>query len=214
VVDQRLKTWEILFQRALVLIEDARSVGIPVDEWTFGGGTVLMRRHRHRLSKDIDIFINDPQFITYLTPRLNQTAESLTTNYVEDHNFVKLAFPEGEIDFVASAPLTASPAKPETLFGTSFLVETSTEIIAKKIWHRGAEFTARDIFDLAMVVEREPEAVAQIGPILRDRRDVVLARVERHGPALHESFESLTVLNYQRSFDECLRIISNALRDA
>jgi hypothetical protein len=96
VVDQRLTTWEILFQRALVLIEDARSAGIPVEEWTFGGGTVLMRRHRHRLSKDIDIFVNDPQFITYLTPRLNQTAESLTTNYVEDHNFVKLAFPEGE----------------------------------------------------------------------------------------------------------------------
>jgi hypothetical protein len=214
VVDQRLTAWEVLFQRALVLIEDARSVGIPVEEWTFGGGTVLMRRHHHRLSKDVDIFVNDPQFITYLTPRLNQTAESLTTNYVEDHNFVKLAFPEGEVDFVASAPLTAAPAKIETLFGTNFLVETSTEIVAKKVWHRGAEFTARDIFDLAMVVEREPEAIQQIAPILRDRRDVVRARIARYGPALHESFDLLTVLNYQRSFDECLHIVKNALQDA
>src|ERR1700676_5329081 len=101
--DERLKAWEIHFQRALILIDDARAKGIPVDDWTFGGGTVLMRRHR--LSKDVDIFINDPQFIGYLSPRLSPTAESLTTDYSEDSNFVKLAFPEGEIDFVAAPPL-------------------------------------------------------------------------------------------------------------
>ena len=48
--EEQLKTWEIFFQRALVLMDDARTVGIPVEEWTFGGGTVLMRRHRHRFS--------------------------------------------------------------------------------------------------------------------------------------------------------------------
>jgi hypothetical protein len=64
-----IRTWETLFQRALVLIDDARERGLPVDEWTFGGGTVLMRRHRHRLSKDIDIFINDPQFVGFFSPR-------------------------------------------------------------------------------------------------------------------------------------------------
>jgi len=47
---ERLNTWEILLRRALLLMDDARSSGIPVDEWTFGGGTVLMRRHRHRCS--------------------------------------------------------------------------------------------------------------------------------------------------------------------
>lgn len=61
-MDERLNRWELLFQRALILIDSARAIGIPVDDWTFGGGTVLMRRHRHRLSKDIDLFINDPQF--------------------------------------------------------------------------------------------------------------------------------------------------------
>jgi hypothetical protein len=95
-VDERLNTWEVLFQRALVLIDDAQANGVPVDDWTFGGGTVLMRRHRHRLSKDVDIFVNDPQFISYLTPRLNQTAESRTTNYVEDTNFVISPFPRAK----------------------------------------------------------------------------------------------------------------------
>jgi hypothetical protein len=54
----------------------------------------LMRRHRHRFSKDIDIFINDPQFLGYLTPRLSPTADSLTTKYIEDNNYVKLVFSE------------------------------------------------------------------------------------------------------------------------
>jgi hypothetical protein len=45
-----------------------------------------MRRHHHRLSKDIDIFVPDPQYLGYLTPRLNAEAESLTTKYVEQAN--------------------------------------------------------------------------------------------------------------------------------
>lgn len=88
-----------------------------------------MRRHRHRLSKDVDIFIDDPQFLGYLTPRLSPVAEALTTDYAEDANYVKLRFPEGEVDFVVSAPLTL------------------------------AEFTARDIFDFAMVAEREADVL-------------------------------------------------------
>lgn len=140
-----LWTWEILFRRTLKPIEDLRRRQIPVDRWTFGGGTVLMRRHRHRLSKDVDIFIDDPQFLGYLTPRLSPAAESLTTDYTEDANFVKLRFPEGEVDFVVAAPLTSTPTCAEEILGKPFLVECSREIIAKKVWHRAAEFTARDI---------------------------------------------------------------------
>ena len=105
-MDERLNRWEVLFQRALIVIDSVRKLGIPVDDWTFGGGTVLMRRHRHRLSKDIDIFINDPQFLGYLTPRLSPTAESLTTNYIEDHNYVKLVFPKAKSTLL---PLRRSP---------------------------------------------------------------------------------------------------------
>ncbi len=209
--DQRLATWEILFQRALILIDDARSRGIPVEEWTFGGGTVLMRRHRHRMSKDVDIFITDPQFLGFLSPRLSPTAESLTTDYSEDSNFVKLAFPEGEIDFVFALPLTSVPAKTELLLGRNFLVETSAEIVAKKIWHRGAEITARDIFDFAMVAELEPGAVQEIAPILRDRRDAVLDRIRRNERWLRESFEALSTLEYRRSFDDCVQILEERL---
>lgn len=208
--EDRLRIWETLFQRALALIDSVGSAGITLEDWSFGGGTVLMRRHHHRFSKDIDIFVPDPQYLGYLTPRLNAEAESLTTKYVEQANSLKLIFTEGEIDFVASAPLTEDPAVTEELFGRPVQVETSTEIVAKKVWHRGVEFTARDIFDLAMVTEKEPKALWKIQPVLRDRRDAVLQRIASQDAFLREAFAELEVLDYRRTFDECIALVKRA----
>ena len=72
-----------------------------------------------------------------------------------------LSIPEGEIDFIVSAALTSHPAIGEEVLGRAVMVETSAEIIAKKIWHRSAEFAARDIFDFALVMQKEPQAVLQ-----------------------------------------------------
>src|SRR5258706_10811127 len=114
--EDQLKTWETLFQRALKLIDSVAESGTKLENWSFGGGTVLMLKHRHRFSKDIDIFIPDPQYLNYLTPRLNSVAEAMTGDYVEQGNFLKLQFKEGEIDFVASAPLTGNPTQTEHMF--------------------------------------------------------------------------------------------------
>lgn len=173
-----------------------------------------MRRHRHRLSKDVDIFIDDPQFLGYLTPRLSPAVEALTIDYTEDANFVKLRFPEGEVDFVVAAALTSAPTREEDILGTPFLVECSGEIIAKKVWYRGAEFTARDIFDFAMVAEKEPDVLAELAPVLRSRRDAILTRVQRHHGFLRESFQELAVLDYHRTFGECLAIVKESLASA
>jgi len=211
VADDRLKIWESLFQRALELIDSTSAAGVKMRNWSFGGGTVLMRRHRHRFSKDVDIFVPDPQYLGYLTPRLNDVADRMTSDYVEDGNSLKLRFPEGEIDFVASSALTPNPTTIESLYGRDVQVETSAEIVAKKVWHRGQRFTARDIFDLAMVCEYEPSALKTIQPILRDRREVVLNRIAGHEAALREDFAALEVLDYRRSFDECVDRVKLAL---
>lgn len=209
-VEDRLRIWEALFQRALELIDSVGHAGITIQHWSFGGGTVLMRRHHHRFSKDIDIFVPDPQYLGYLNPRLNTKAESLTMKYVEQANSLKLIFPEGEIDFVASAPLTEDPAITEELFGRPVKVETSSEIIAKKVWHRGVEFTARDIFDFALVTEKEPKALWKIEPVLRDRRDAILHRIASQDAFLRDAFAQLEVLDYRRSFDECVALVRKA----
>lgn len=170
-----------------------------------------MLRHKHRFSKDIDIFVSDPQYLAYLSPRVNTTAESMTHNFIEQGNFLKLQFAEGEIDFVASAPLTDNPAASERLLDRDVKVETSTEIVAKKVWHRGESFKARDIFDLAMVIEREPAALAPMQPVLRDRRATVLARITAGEAQLRHDFAELEILDYTRSYDECVEIVVKAL---
>ena len=171
-------------------------------------------KYRHRFSKDIDIFVPDPQYLGHVTPRLNDTAESMTGDYVEQGNFVKLLFPEGEIDFIASAALTATPTTTQTLLDREVRVETATEIIAKKLWHRGTAFTARDIFDLALVAEREPKALKEIEPVLRDRRDAVLARISDSDKQLRDAFGKLEILEYQRDYDECVAIVRKVLERA
>lgn len=208
----RLRVWEALFARALEIIDSVGPAGIAPDDWSFGGGTVLMLRHRHRISKDVDIFVSDPQYLGFLTPRLNTKAESLTSSYIEQAGFLKLYFPEGEIDFVASAPLTQAPTTTESLLGRKVEMETSAEIIAKKLWHRGEQFTARDLFDLALVAEAEPGALWQIRPVLESRREPVLRRIESQEVALREAFAALEILDYSRSFDECIELVREALR--
>ena len=208
--EDRLKIWETLFRRALALIDSVARSGTRFEPWSFGGGTVLMRRHRHRFSKDIDIFVPDPQYLGYVTPRLNDTAESMTGNYVEAANSLKLIFPEGEIDFVASAPLTSKPTVTEQIFGRDVRVETSTEIVAKKVWHRGADFKARDMFDLALVVEREPVALDEIRPVLRDRRAVVMKRIAAGDKQLRSDFAELEVIDYRLTYDQCLKLVKRA----
>jgi hypothetical protein len=55
-----------------------------------------MLRYQHRLSKDIDIFVPDPQYLGFVTPRLSDVAAAVSTQYVEDHSaYVKLIRPEG-----------------------------------------------------------------------------------------------------------------------
>jgi hypothetical protein len=98
--------WKILLGHALTLIDEIAEHGRSDPFWTFGGGTVLMLRYGHRLSKDIDIFVPDPQYLGFVNPRISDVASDITTEYEEHAQFVKLLLSEGEIDFVVSPNLT------------------------------------------------------------------------------------------------------------
>ena len=62
--------WQGLMQHAYSLIDEIEVHGIQNPFWTFGGGTVLMLRYRHRMSKNIDNFVPDPQYLGFVSPRL------------------------------------------------------------------------------------------------------------------------------------------------
>ena len=210
--------WEVLFQRALRLVDDIQRHGGLADPfWTFGGGTVLMFRYGHRLSKDIDIFVPDPQYRGYVTPRLSDTAASLTEEYTEmPGSFVKLQFEEGEIDFVAAPNLTDAAWERWEIQGRPVRVETAAEVIAKKMYHRGDRATARDLFDLAMVVEREPDALAAAAPFLMRHRDRFLELIRQPGAGFVATFEAIAATGYQPSLEQCVEVATaylSALKD-
>lgn len=206
-----MSTWETLLARALVVLRSAASAGSLAREWSLGGGTALMIRHQHRRSEDIDIFVPDPQVLGLLTPRLNPVAESLTPDYAEGATYVKLYFPEGQIDFIVSRHVTPVPVTRESLIGRDIPLETSAEVLGKKLWHRADTFTARDFFDLAYVSRAEPKAIAQIEHILEYRVDALTRRLESGTDLLQEQYEALDAAQSPIAFDECLDIVRSLL---
>lgn len=201
--DERTRIWETLFRHALDILDTLPTEGGRRQSWTFGGGTVLMLKHRHRFSKDIDIFVPDPQYLGYVTPRLNDVAQGKTADYVEDAASVKLYFPEGEIDFVAAGALTATPYRVEVLLDRAIRVETAAEIIGKKLRFRCHEFKARDLFDVALVAERDPSALHELASLLAEVSPVILKRLHDFDGRLREDFAAIDVLDYRPTFDDC-----------
>ena len=204
--------WQDLLRHAYALIDEITKHGISDPVWTFGGGTVLMLRHRHRVSKDIDIFVPDPQYLGFVSPRLSDVAESVTQDYVEGPGYIKLLRPEGEIDFVASPNLTTEPFELWQLLGRQVRVETSAEIVAKKLWHRGDRATARDLFDLALVIEREPKALESASQYLVRHREAFLSQVEQRKAVLKLQFDAIDRLDYQVTYEQAQQSANEFLR--
>jgi len=111
----------------------------------------------HRVSKDIDAFLADPQYLSILSPRLGGEDAWACEAYTEAANHLKLVYPEGEIDFIAAAPITdlasEATAIPEEqgLAAAQIDVEHPVEIALKKLVYRAGWLKVRDIFDIAVV---------------------------------------------------------------
>ena len=204
--------WSSLLQHAFTILDDLKQHGgISKPFWTLGGGTVLMLRHQHRLSKDIDIFVPDPQYLGFVTPRLSDVAANVAQDYVEAAGYVKLIRSEGEIDFVAAQNLTRQPYEVWSLLGRTVNVETSAEIIAKKLWHRGDAATARDLFDLSLVIQKEPAALREAAPYLTKHRDAFLYQLNTRQPIFELQFEAIDRLQHKPSFSQAFALAKDFL---
>jgi hypothetical protein len=111
----------------------------------------------HRLSKDIDAFITDPQYLPILSPRLGGEDVWACETYYEAANHLKLVYPEGEIDFIVAAPITGLASEVMTISdeqggeSAEIAVEHPVEIAVKKLVYRAGGLKVRDIFDIAVV---------------------------------------------------------------
>jgi hypothetical protein len=155
-----------------------------IDHWTLGGGTAMLLQIGHRDSHDIDIFLPDAQLLPLLDPQKRDfDLEILPSDCNGDGTgFLKLTFEIGEIDFIVARALTSSPTAPTIVEGEAVLLETIPEIIAKKIYHRGASIMPRDIFDIAAASQEHAESIIKALTNYRGEVAITLAAIERQNP--------------------------------
>ena len=142
--------WEILLTQAFKQLDAGN---VPGNEWTLGGGTVLMFHFAHRLSKDIDIFFTNKQRLAAVSPRVNDGVVDFLRDYIEQDGFCKLYFPAGKIDFIYSRKVSEHTPQPRMLAGRMVQCDDPVEIVTKKVFWRNDRVTPRDIFDLAVVYD-------------------------------------------------------------
>ena len=147
-----------LFDIALAILED-----YDITTWSLGGGTALsMLYYRHRLSYDIDIFIESFGEIQHILDH----QEEIAANLGIDRNAI-LSSPTGvtfvlddeayglKLDFVYSSALTNKPFVQCDVFDHSDItVQTPLEIVAKKLKFR-EKATIRDFVDYAIGEEKD-----------------------------------------------------------
>ena len=164
-------TWLKLIGPALRVVDSLQTRGYGKLDFRLGGGTVLMFRFDHRISKDIDIFTFDAQALSFLSPRLNEVAERESLDYAEQANEVKLVLPDGSVDFVVAAPVIPdAPCETITVDGRRVDLDATEEILAKKLMYRADSFKARDVFDMAAALALDrPAAMAALRATARTR---------------------------------------------
>jgi hypothetical protein len=202
--------WTQLWPSALALMTHLESQ-THRPAWTFGGGTVLMLRIGHRQSKDIDLFVPDPQYLGFVNPRLSDVAAAISTDHDENAEFIKFFLPQGEIDIVVGMPLTDEPFDLVTHAGRQIRVETCAEIIAKKFWHRGHRGKARDLFDLCAVAACEPQSIARARPFMRRHGEAFLEALKARADIAQAEFEAIDALDFQIQFGQAMEVARSIL---
>jgi len=152
-------------------------------EWSLGGGTALMLSINHRLSKDVDIFFENARALKLLAPSINEYTRSICDEWQQPGHYIKLIkYDKGEIDFLVSRIFEDKPNKPFVFshngIEQTIKIETPKEILSKKIFHRASQFTIRDIFDTASVIERDYSTLKCISPDVIEKLPLAIDRIK------------------------------------
>lgn len=199
--------WKELLRLAVKFLDTSN---IPVDRWSLGGGTVLMLYFKHRMSKDIDIFFSDSQFITLLTPRLNDFVAQHVSDYDEQSNFLKLRLVDGEIDFIVAPNLTGLEPLPMEIDGLLLKSDQPEEVIIKKLFYRAETLKVRDIFDLAAVIKHRENSLRKYTPICSGKFWILKKRIEILKRDYDDALKALDILD-ARLAAEAMGIVEDFL---
>ena len=133
--------------------------------WMMGGGSVLAARWRHRTSTDIDLLTS----ARWQLRGLDATGSNALTRAMaalggklEGYNeaTVELTFPERQrLHVFSSRPAPTAGQRQAIIDGEEFAVLSTTQILAGKLLNRSLRAPARDLYDMVLAGEREPQSL-------------------------------------------------------
>ena len=100
--------------------------------------------------------------------------------------------------------------------GRKIVRERPIEIVAKKVFYRAVDFRVRDVFDLACLLEREPEEVAKEEGLFFAKRDVIVVRLEAMRKTYKEQARQLIAIKpgFEKLRDEAIDRVLEFYRSA
>lgn len=142
------------------IIESALNLGLNPSSIKFGGGTALsMYYFQHRLSFDIDLFVNDAQCLGFFSPKLwiDNCSHFDSTRYIDQHNHIGVTNKDNIkidvlVDYASNEGYVDNSKK---IFAFDIYIESLENIIAKKITFRKTDNKTRDIFDIAVALHND-----------------------------------------------------------
>ncbi|MCY3745511.1 MAG: nucleotidyl transferase AbiEii/AbiGii toxin family protein [Acidobacteria bacterium] len=134
-----------------------------------GGGTALIARWAHRWTHDLDFFIEPASYSRLHDNRIAferdvRTAGAVRQLDVRPHNAIIVFEDGGEISINTTRPYTHNPKSADIVQGTEVMLETTTEILARKIGGRilgNNTFVPRDLYDIAVARDLDPDGLDQ-----------------------------------------------------
>lgn len=200
--------WRDLLELALPALDHVfgRQSSLDDPDWTLGGGTAIALQLAHRVSYDIDIFLQRGKLKSF-TPAMNPAARLISERYQWPGHHLKYERPEGEIDFLSAILQTEPGFEKYDFNGRAIAIETPEEVIVKKVRYRSERFTPRDAFDLAAVAsaraglaivlaDEVPDALDRLGESLRliearglDTVEQAVVPTRSGRKILHQTFE-------------------------
>ena len=132
--------------------------------WKLSGGTILAAQWGHRESTDIDLRIPPKSGLRRLEPRydpgFNREMAALGAGE-PSHRENQIIIPagEGKIDLFEADSTPGEGEYSATIHGIDEIVLSNAQILAGKLIGRGFESPSRDLFDIAVAADTDPQAL-------------------------------------------------------
>ena len=154
-----------LFIRVADVLERKLPAIMPAGaNWQLGGGTVLAAQWGHRLSTDVDIMLpHASNFSAYMPGRDDSLTDEMerlgATRLDVPANTLKYTFPNGRVELTAMDSTPAVPSRTAHVEGRTIRILPNVCILGGKLAGRGAMLPARDVFDICVAADLDPQAL-------------------------------------------------------